>query len=188
MPVWTHPGCGRPRIWTAQQADAARHARGLPTGGAAPAPYSPGPYGQADWFTFSRVRLGRAVHPLLVVQPGQPNAHGSAGHYADMLSMGLRPVDLHRGRVEDVEAWTVHMDRGRIARITRRGAGAWWVADAGTGIVDGQWRAVGRSRRVVVLLVLPPGWRHLAQLAHRPARQTIPDRLRPLAPTFPSTI
>ncbi|MEV4254070.1 hypothetical protein AB0J52_13005 [Spirillospora sp. NPDC049652] len=27
-----------------------------------------------------------------------------------------------------------------------------------TGIVDGQWRTVGKSRRAAVLVVLPPGW------------------------------
>ncbi|MEV4254069.1 hypothetical protein AB0J52_13000, partial [Spirillospora sp. NPDC049652] len=51
VPVWTHPGCGRPRIWTAQQVDAACHGRGLPVHGAAPTPPSPGPRDQAeaDW-------------------------------------------------------------------------------------------------------------------------------------------
>ncbi|MFF0249960.1 hypothetical protein [Streptosporangium sandarakinum] len=161
IPVWTHPACGRARIWAHAQLNAARRAAGLPIWGDdldSATPQSLDITREPDWFTFSRVRHQGAVYPLLVIQPGRFHPYGMSGHLADMLSMGLRRVDLMRDRIEEITGWQVRMERGRVAEITRRGAGAWWRADAATGDVDVEWKKAGKARRQVVLLVLPPGW------------------------------
>ncbi|MGW4412649.1 hypothetical protein ACWEJ6_52275 [Nonomuraea sp. NPDC004702] len=72
--------------------------------------------------------------------------------------MGLRPVDLTRGGIDEITGWQVRMERGRVTELTRRGAAAWWRADTTTGGVDVEWRKAAKARRQTVLLVLPPGW------------------------------
>ncbi|MEU1390042.1 MULTISPECIES: hypothetical protein [unclassified Nonomuraea] len=61
-----------------------------------------------------------------------------------------------RGGIDEITGWQVRMERGRVAELTRRGAAAWWRADATTGGVDIEWRKAAKARRQAVLLVLPP--------------------------------
>ncbi|MEU8147630.1 hypothetical protein [Nonomuraea sp. NPDC048901] len=158
VPAWTHPSCGGARVWAQGRLNAVRRAAGLPIWGDDPAPQGLAAGREPDWFASSRVRHHSTIYPLLIIQPGQLHPYGTLGHVADMLTMGLRPVDLTRDRIEEVAGWQVRMERGRVAEITRRGAGAWWRADAATGNVDVEWKKAGKARRQAVLLVLPPGW------------------------------
>ncbi|MEV4399014.1 hypothetical protein [Nonomuraea sp. NPDC049607] len=112
---------------------------------------------EPDRGTSGSVRHRDAIFPLLVIQPGAFHPYGTPGYVADMLSMGLRPVDLTRGAIDEITGWQVRMERGRVAELTRRGTAAWWRADATTGGVDVEWRKAAKARRQMVLLVLPPG-------------------------------
>ncbi|MGW4412648.1 hypothetical protein ACWEJ6_52270 [Nonomuraea sp. NPDC004702] len=85
LPAWTHPDCGRARVWAQAQLNAARLQAGLPVWGDDPVPQSTDPGRESDWFTSSRVRHRNTVFPLLVIQPGAIHPYGTPGHVADML-------------------------------------------------------------------------------------------------------
>ncbi|MEU7828493.1 MULTISPECIES: hypothetical protein [unclassified Nonomuraea] len=114
IPAWTHPSCGRARVWAQAALNAAPRDAGLPIWGDDPAPQGLDAGREPDWFTSSRVRHHNVIYPLLVVQPGQPHPYGAPGHVADMLTMGLRPVELTRERIDEVAGWQVRVAAGQL--------------------------------------------------------------------------
>lgn len=99
---------------------------------------------------------GDCQHPMLVVQPGQPHEHGLDGWRADLLSYGLKPVDLNSPDPATVVEWQVRLERGRLTAITRSGAGSRYE-QAGGHPTPGEWRQAARRTRSVLLLVVPAG-------------------------------
>lgn len=158
MPVWTHGRCGRSRVWTPGQLDEEVRLRGLAT---APGPEQPAtPTGEVeeDYTMFSLAQVRGRIYPLLVVQPGSAHPHGLAGWRADLLSEGLRPVDLTgREEIPDAPYWQLRLERGRLTSITRSGAGQWYHQPGGHP-TPSEWRQAAREQKGErqALLVLVP--------------------------------
>ena len=158
VPVWTHAGCGRTRVWAWSALAQERRRRGLE----ADEQFLPGngrPAGTKrveDFTMFSVARLSGGIFPLLVVQPGEPHEHGLDGWRADLLSYGLKPVDLNNPDPAVVPEWQARLERGRLTAITRSGAGTWYE-QAGGHPTPGEWRQAARRTRSVLLLVVPAG-------------------------------
>jgi hypothetical protein len=171
MPVWTHAGCGRARNWAWTALAAERHRRGLPVNpGHFPTAEPQGDRaGIGNDVLFSLAKLpGLGVCPMVVIQPGEPHEHGTDGHLADMLSIGLKPVDLSGKQPPAELPFQARMDAGRLASITRSGAGTWWEQSGGAA-TPGDWRKAARAKRVVLLVVVPAGSLKDTETDSRPA-------------------
>ncbi|MFC8220374.1 hypothetical protein ACFUTY_19640 [Streptomyces sp. NPDC057362] len=158
-PVWTHPGCGRTRIWPWPELMAERQRRGLyvaPEDRQAVKPTVPGPR-NADYTHFSVARQpGGGMVPLVLVEPGEPDEYGIEGYLAARLSEGFKPVDLSGDRPFPVlDGWHLRCERGRMVSVMRAGGGAWYRQEGGYA-TPGNWRQAARQRKAL-LLVVPAG-------------------------------
>ncbi|MGW9436772.1 hypothetical protein [Streptomyces sp. NPDC055607] len=158
-PVWTHPGCGRTRIWPWPELMAERQRRGLyvaPEDRQPEKPTVPGPR-NADYTHFSLVRKpGGGTMPLVLVEPGEPDEYGIEGYLAARLSEGLKPVDLDGSRpFPALDGWHLRCERGRMVSVMRAGGGAWYRQEGGYA-TPGHWRQAARQRKAL-LLVVPAG-------------------------------
>ncbi|MFD4320502.1 hypothetical protein [Streptomyces sp. NPDC058548] len=158
-PVWTHPGCGRTRIWPWPELMAERQRRGLyvaPEDRQPEKPTVPGPR-NADYTHFSLVRKpGGGMVPLVLVEPGEPDEYGIEGYLAARLSEGFKPVDLSGGQPFPVlDGWHLRCERGRLVSVMRAGGGAWYRQEGGYA-TPGEWRRAARQR-TALFLVVPAG-------------------------------
>jgi hypothetical protein len=159
QPVWTHPACGRFRIWPYPELMGERQRRGLYV---APEDRVPdrvpkqGPQ-NADYTFFSLADLPGGMHPLVVIQPGEPHEYGVQGHMADRLSDGFKAVDLTgRTAPPELESWQLRCEKGRMTAVTRLGGGAWYRQEGGYA-TPGNWRQAARKHRKALVLVVPAG-------------------------------
>lgn len=161
QPVWTHPACGRTRIWPWPELMAERQRRGLPV---APEDRQPERVPKqkarnADYTHFSLARNpgGGGMVPLVLVEPGEPDEYGTEGYLAARLSEGFKRVDLAGGRPFPVlDGWHLRCERGRMVSVMRAGAGAWY-RQAGGYATPGNWRQAARTQHKALLLVVPAG-------------------------------
>jgi hypothetical protein len=95
-----------------------------------------------------------------VLQPGLPHRFDTGGHITDLQSIGMRPVDIGTGLVDDLPDWEVRVERGVIAEIGSwdTAVGVWWPADPAGGTMTGDWKKVAAAARQVVVVALPPHW------------------------------
>lgn len=167
VPVFTHSQCGAARVWSWAALAAERQRRSLPVAdhdrpsgeedGPLASATAGGPAREAeDLALFSMAQLTGGVYPLLVIEPGTPHPHGADGHHTDLLSAGLHPVDLSSPVAPDLPGWQLRLNGGRLAAITRSGAGAWYRSEPGHP-TPGMWRTRAREQRAALLLVVPPG-------------------------------
>ncbi|MFF1733737.1 hypothetical protein [Streptomyces sp. NPDC058247] len=161
QPVWTHPACGRTRIWPWPELMAERQRRGLPVAQEDRQPDRVPKQGarNADYTHFSLARNpgGGGMVPLVLVEPGEPDEHGTEGYLAARLSEGFKPVDLTGGRPFPVlDGWHLRCERGRMVSVMRAGAGAWYRQEGGYA-TPGNWRQAARTQRKALLLVVPAG-------------------------------
>lgn len=96
------------------------------------------------------------MHPLVVVQPGEPHEHGVDGHLADLLSDGLKSVDLSGATPPAELPWQLRCESGRLVRITRSGTGPWYEQPGGHPTPK-EWRKAARTQRRALLVVVPAG-------------------------------
>ncbi|GHH54640.1 hypothetical protein [Streptomyces candidus] len=162
QPVWTHPACGRARIWAWSELMAARQSRGLYVSPEdrqpEPARGLKGPK-NADYTHFSLARNpgGGGMVPVVLVEPGEPDEHGIEGYLAARLSEGFKPVDLTGGEPFPVlTGWHLRCERGRMVSVMRAGAGAWYRQEGGYA-TPGKWRQAARTQGQALLLVVPAG-------------------------------
>lgn len=160
QPVWTHPACGRTRIWPWSELMAERQRRGLPVAAEDRQPERVPRQGarNADYTHFSLARNpGGGMVPLVLVEPGEPDEFGTEGYLAARLSEGFKRVDLTRGQPFPVlDGWHLRCERGRMVSVMRAGAGAWYRQEGGYA-TPGPWRQAARDQRTALLLVVPAG-------------------------------
>ncbi|WP_331720873.1 hypothetical protein OG306_40530 (plasmid) [Streptomyces sp. NBC_01241] len=159
QPVWTHPGCGRTRIWPWPELMAERQRRGLYVAPEDRQPEKstvPGPR-NADYTHFSVARQpGGGMVPLVLVEPGEPDEYGIEGYLAARLSEGFKPVDLGGGKpFPELDGWHLRCERGRMVSVMRAGGGAWYRQEGGYA-TPGNWRQAARQRKAL-FLVVPAG-------------------------------
>ncbi|TGN72236.1 hypothetical protein E5083_30330 [Streptomyces bauhiniae] len=160
VPVFTHPGCGRTRVWPWAELMAERQRRGLEV---APEDRQPErPAGQqhprnADYTTFSLARRpGGGTVPLVLIEPGEPDAYGAEGWLAARLSEGFKPVDLSGQQpFPKLDGWSLRCDGGRLVSVMTASTGAWYRQEGGYA-TPGEWRKAARQRSAL-LLVVPSG-------------------------------
>ncbi|MYS36372.1 hypothetical protein K388_07170 [Streptomyces sp. KhCrAH-43] len=161
QPVFTHPGCGRTRVWPWAELMAERQRRGLEVAAEDRQPERPA--GQqhprnADYTTFSLARRpdGGGIVPLVLVEPGEPDAYGAEGWLAARLSEGFKPVDLSgQEPFPKLNGWSLRCDRGRLVSVMTASTGAWYRQEGGYE-TPGEWRKAARQRSAL-LLVVPSG-------------------------------
>ncbi|QIP75452.1 hypothetical protein EZV63_36335 [Streptomyces sp. VN1] len=159
-PVWTHPGCGRTRIWPWPELMAERQRRGLyvaPEDRQPEKPTAPAGTRNADYTRFGVARQpGGGMVPLVLVEPGEPDEYGIEGYLAARLSEGFKPVDLSGSQPFPVlDGWHLRCERGRMVSLMRAGGGAWYRQEGGYA-TPGNWRQAARQRKAL-FLVVPAG-------------------------------
>jgi hypothetical protein len=155
FPAWTHPGCGRSRVWSWSQLTLERRRRGLPveTGDLPPKQHRRGRPPVEDYYVFT---MPQDSPPLFYIQPGEPHRHGPLGFRADRLSDGLPPLDLSREEPRTLPEWSIVADRTGLLHIERQGTGRWyqpprpWSPPA-------DWMAAAHYHRRALFLTAPTG-------------------------------
>lgn len=157
-PVFTHPACGHTRVWPWAELMAERQRRGLEVAAEDRQPERPAGRQHprnADYTTFSLARRpGGGMVPLVLIEPGEPDAYGAEGWLAARLSEGFKPVDLSgQEPFPKLDGWHLRCERGRLVSVMTASTGAWYRQEGGYA-TPGEWRKAARQRSALLLVVL----------------------------------
>lgn len=162
LPVWTHEGCGRARVWAWSQLSLERRRRGLPvdTASLPPKEHRRGARTVEDYYVFT---VSENSPPLFYLQPGNAHRHGPAGFRADRLSDGLPPLVLAREEARGLPEWSIAADRTGLLYIARQGTGRWYQPPA-PWTPPADWLVAAHYHRSAIVLTAPAGTVPTAQL------------------------